>query len=329
MRLGHTLILIPVVLAGCGQSQDAVGPVDRDWPVLANASGVSIKYPSDWHSSGDPLTKVIWPPGIFAVASYPLAQARPDPECAPVTAREAMPRHGAFIYVFEMTGAPAMDSASADEFPRRPEHFELGRAERYECFGSAYAVNFREEDRSFQAMVALGPDAPERTRKIVLAVLNSFHVRRRADVRQNVEAEWLRFRVPNSWSTRAVTGALSVATPVAAGWAKTVSVTTAPFDLPADLGYHEFSLTIPRRSFQLWLVGSRESRSDARRPIDISLSLADRVERPPPGADLQFTRTVTTGDRRITATASLDRQADVSAVLGEVNRVLRTLEATE
>jgi hypothetical protein len=169
-------VLGALACSGCGAGATA-GATSGDWHVFASADfGISIRYPADWHVAHDSLTGVEWPPDILAVSSFPLAQPRPDPNCAPVTARSAIPEDGVFIYLFENTGAPSLEEASMQEFPSRPEHFTLDKPVHYDCFGISHRVAFRERDRLFQAMVAFGPETGAEMRETVLEVLDSIEV---------------------------------------------------------------------------------------------------------------------------------------------------------
>jgi hypothetical protein len=142
---------------------------------------------------------------------------------------------------------------------------------------------------------------------------------------------WLRVRVPAAWSLRSSPGAFVVATPVAPGWSRDVSFTTAPFELPADLGYYEAQPSIPSGNYQIWISALRETRAGAHRgPVRLVLTMNDRVASPlPPDVDVQFVRTKRIEDRMITATLSLDRKADLAAALRSANSILRTLEMIE
>lgn len=173
-RSGIVGVVVSCALAclGCGAAADTSGLSSRDWKVFTDHDfGISIRYPGKWHVTHDSLTDVVWPPQILAVASYPLSQVKPDPDCAPITAGRAMPEDGAFIYVFEMTGAPLLSDASLDEFPPRPEHFTLGKPVNYECFGLTHRVGFRERDRLFQSIVALGSKTSAETQETAVQVL--------------------------------------------------------------------------------------------------------------------------------------------------------------
>jgi hypothetical protein len=147
---------------------------------------------------------------------------------------------------------------------------------------------------------------------------------------QDVGVRWIRLRIPASWSVRGATGGTVVATPIAPGWSRAVSLTAAPFELAHDLGHHESSPSIPAGSYQLWISGSRQSRRGTRAgAAPLSVHSGDRVVPPPPGVGIQFARTGEIGDRVITAVVRMDRKADVDAALAEANRILRTLRMVE
>jgi hypothetical protein len=139
------------------------------------ADGVSVRYPDGWDATSRPLTPVTDPVQVLAVASYPLPRDdRGADGCMPKRALDRLPRSGAFIFGWEVTGRP---EAVPGSFPIQPRHFALTRLEDFECLGRSYAVRFREAGRYFQIHVALGPDAGSRTRKTVLRILDSFSAR--------------------------------------------------------------------------------------------------------------------------------------------------------
>jgi hypothetical protein len=143
-------------------------------------------------------------------------------------------------------------------------------------------------------------------------------------------AGWLRLRLPASWSVRGATGGTVVATPIAPGWSRAVSLTAAPFRLPDDLGQYQSTPSIPAGSYQLWISALRLSRGGTRPGAATpTVHPGDRVVRPPPGIGIQFARTLEAGDRVIRAVVSMDREADVDTALDEANRVLRTLRMIE
>ena len=59
--------------------------------------GLAVTYPGSWQATGLSLTAVVWPADRLAVASYPLPEGGPDPDCYPEAALSALPAR---------TGAP-------------------------------------------------------------------------------------------------------------------------------------------------------------------------------------------------------------------------------
>lgn len=143
---------------------------------------------------------------------------------------------------------------------------------------------------------------------------------------RTVNVGWLSLRVPLSWSVTGVQGSPVVATPIAPGWAKAVSLTAAPHGLPRGLGRRKAALRIPSGSYVLWISASRTSRKSRGTSIPIRLRRGDRVA-PAPGAAHQFVRRARAGDVDLLATLSLGDDADLDNALGVANRVLRTVRA--
>lgn len=160
----------------------------------------------------------------------------------------------------------------------------------------------------------------------------SLAIRRRPPERSRrfVCARWLCLRTPASWSARGAAGGTVVATPVAPGWSRAVSVTVAPFRLPDDLGQGETIPSIPPGNYQIWITATRRSRLGVpAAAVGLTVSRRDRTAWPPPGVGIEFARTRKLGDRVFRAVVSMDRNAEVDAALAEANRVLRTLRTVE
>jgi hypothetical protein len=134
-----------------------------------HAQGISVRYPSWWHATSAPLTPVVSPVQVLAVASYPLPHDDRGAEgCMPKEALDALPPEGAFIYGWEY-GSP-----QGERFPPRPKHFALKNFAGFECLGPSYVLHFRDAGRFFQVHVALGPRASPYTRATVLRILDTF-----------------------------------------------------------------------------------------------------------------------------------------------------------
>jgi hypothetical protein len=181
---GAAVLGLALVLAstGCGAreaSSGAAGGEGAPARLMDPDLGISVRYPANWHATTSPLTEVMWPPQRLAVASFPIRQPHPDPNCWPQTAHEAMPPDGAFLFVLEYTtGGPASAGLGEGlpEFPPRPDHFQLTDFENFECYRHSYMIRFRDGGRRFQAHVTLGEEATAETRAQALTVLDSLRV---------------------------------------------------------------------------------------------------------------------------------------------------------
>jgi hypothetical protein len=148
--------------------------------------------------------------------------------------------------------------------------------------------------------------------------------------RRTVETGWLRLRVPGDWSSQGQSGGTVVATPIAPGWSRAVSITAAPFSLSSDHGFSKSTPAIAPRSYQLWISATRSSRNGTKPGlVELQLAASDRVERPPTGVATQFLRTRRIGDRTVMAVLSTAHGADADQVLKTVNAILRTLRMVE
>src|SRR5215472_17963832 len=93
------------------------------------AAGISLRYPRGWSATARPLTQLVSPTQVAAVASFPLWQRHPDTNCTPRHALTKVGSRGAFIFMMEYKVARARD------FPPRPRRFVLPRKRvGAECF---------------------------------------------------------------------------------------------------------------------------------------------------------------------------------------------------
>lgn len=82
-----------LLLTGCGAS----------WQTF-RADRVSIRYPPGWFATSRPLTPVISPRQVVAVASYPLPRGNSGADgCEPKEALDRLPASGTFIFGWEYT----------------------------------------------------------------------------------------------------------------------------------------------------------------------------------------------------------------------------------
>jgi hypothetical protein len=135
--------------------------------------GVSATVPAGWHARVG-LTRLGFPREVVAVASFPL---RRGGSCGPDRAHADMPSDGALILVLEYRparGSVWRDGTRRSAFAPRPAHLRLPRRaqQTFECFGTGHLLRFRDADRPFQVMVALGPRASDARRQAVERVLD-------------------------------------------------------------------------------------------------------------------------------------------------------------
>ena len=147
-----------------------VAAIAPGW-IRAQADGVSLQRPRAWHATARPLTPVVYPAQVLAVASFPFPRDPRPNGCSPEGTLARMQPDGALLYVIEYDGGGVRHA----DFPPRPRRLRLVHFARYECFGPSYRVTFRESGRFFQVQVAFGRDAGAAVHATALRVLNSFH----------------------------------------------------------------------------------------------------------------------------------------------------------
>jgi hypothetical protein len=146
------------------------------WPAFHDR-GVTLRYPPTWHATTARLTHVTDPVQVVAIASYPLPRNNHgDDGCEPKEALDDLPATGAFIFGWEYPADSGFGPPKARDFPPRPAHFRLIHFAHFECAGPSYGLVFRDHGRYFQIHVALGKYASPATRRLVLRILDTFHV---------------------------------------------------------------------------------------------------------------------------------------------------------
>jgi hypothetical protein len=188
-RLVVGLLSATIVLGACGVGKEneqvrAPPPTTSQpaaWTTYQNSDGqFSIRYPSTWERSVQRLTPILTDP--FEIVSVGTYNMRPGGDlCAhlPVNALEDLGPTDAFLTIQE-EGHPQLA-----DYPSRPIEFKLGPPnEQFDgvaCVRDPTALaqwwlSFRDGNRAFYVLVALGKSASEETRQQVLQTLNSFHV---------------------------------------------------------------------------------------------------------------------------------------------------------
>lgn len=205
--------MLLLALAGCGAGAHARPSSVR------HADGVAYRVPAGWHVAARSLTPQLTNPReLFTAGTGPL-DAGPG-RCAhmPSAALAAMGDHDVLVTVQERVG-------SASAFPPRPQHFGLNGSTGSDadaCAGphpafTSYWAGFRDHNRGFHVLVAVGRSAARARVREALALLDSMRFAARRPVRMNPDdaipehdvAAGIDFAHPSAW--RRYTGALTQA----------------------------------------------------------------------------------------------------------------------
>jgi hypothetical protein len=174
------IVLLAPLLAGCGARAESPAPA-AGWTTYRDAvEGYSVRYPAQWQRARTRLTPHLANPReILTLATFPLRPGGDGCAHMPTRALRDLGPRDVLVTVQERAGSSA-------GFPGRPAHFSLSgppdRTEAQACAGrgarfAAYGLEFAERHRGFHVIVALGSDAPERSRADAVAVLDSLRVR--------------------------------------------------------------------------------------------------------------------------------------------------------
>lgn len=140
-------------------------------------NGIRFQPPSGWAVHEKQLTATVEPLQQLAFGSYEVPDRKRDPNCTPKAAIDALPRDGAFVFMFEYR---RLNRTQRMRFPAYPRFRLLGKEKRaYECFGESWLFRWRDKGRTFQAHAYLGENAERRRREELLAALRSIVVTRR------------------------------------------------------------------------------------------------------------------------------------------------------
>lgn len=159
MRDEANAVLATLAVSAAPAAAAPVGWRNHRTPEL----GVSATVPDGWHPADKPLTNIIDPREVLALATYPLPGGGKDggPCVAAKHALEAMPADGALIWLLEYR--PTRGDVWADlprsRFPPRPDSSALSRADLQPGVcgaGLGTSTTFRDADRPFQLWLLFG-----------------------------------------------------------------------------------------------------------------------------------------------------------------------------
>ncbi len=113
------------------------------------------RLPLGWHAIGRPLTGVVYPRQVLAVATYRLALPHRPRGCTPGAALRQMPAAGVLLQIVEYAPRAAGHPVRVPTLPRRPHRFSYADATYgpFECAGPSYKFDYRQAGHALQAQV--------------------------------------------------------------------------------------------------------------------------------------------------------------------------------
>ncbi len=117
---------------------------------------VAATIPRPWKVIRDPVTSVLYPRQVLAVASFRTGQIRAPRTCSPAEILNRMPKRGALLTIVEYT--PRATNGEKVAVPKLPVKgrklsYRDGTYANFECAGPSYKFEFSRHGRAFQAQV--------------------------------------------------------------------------------------------------------------------------------------------------------------------------------
>lgn len=178
---GGLLLLALLGIAACGGNTPAANeethltpPQSEAITYRSDAHRYEVTYPAGWHVVGERLTPNLDDPlEILALATYETPVGGNRCQHHPVAALEALGPRDALVVTFERRPPWAENSYP----PRRAAEVELQSGTGRFCVPDANRLDawlsFRDAGRAFYLLVAVGSEAPARTRQDVREILDS------------------------------------------------------------------------------------------------------------------------------------------------------------
>jgi hypothetical protein len=163
-------------LVAPGAAEPALRPA-RDETRTAIRGGLSVRIPPGWQLTRRQVLDVVSPVQRLVVTSFALPRRAPVGGCDPMQAVRHMPHNGAYLFMWEYTGATGLRRRDRLRLPPRPPRFKLSFVPYAPGSGVMLAgTTFREHGRVFQVQLYLGAHATRRRRAQLLALLDSLAV---------------------------------------------------------------------------------------------------------------------------------------------------------
>lgn len=164
------LVVLLLILTACTSD----GELDMQ---VWDSNGVSISYPAEWRVAPESLTPVLGFPMVIAVSTFDAPVG--GETCAQVAANalDAIGPQDVLLTIHEMPFGYAF-GPRPDNFEAAAEFIEHGDV--LECMQTDSSrirggqFRFFESDRTFDVVLAMGPDAPQEVQRQAWTMLESF-----------------------------------------------------------------------------------------------------------------------------------------------------------
>lgn len=164
------LAVLLLVLAACSSDAELS-------TLTVETSGVSILYPTEWEVAPESLTPALGFPMVLAISSFDAPVG--GETCAHVAANalDAIGPEDIVLTIHELpleyaSGPRPDDFAAAAEFVEGGDVLECMRTDASRISGGQF--RFFEDDRTFDVVLAMGPDTPQTVQDRAWAMLESF-----------------------------------------------------------------------------------------------------------------------------------------------------------
>ena len=169
-----TVVLIAgaLTLAGCNETASE-GPVAEQSPThsVISRERVSADLPSGWSEVKEPISNIVEPSPLFAVASEPVEVDPHHGGCSPSASIDDLSPEGALVSVL---------GTEPQRLPARPAKIKLNRSTHgnYECAGPSHQLAFHQNDHGVYINVWFDPARVDPVvRRQAVAFVNSLELR--------------------------------------------------------------------------------------------------------------------------------------------------------
>jgi len=195
------LVVGVLTLIGCAETASDEPGADRSREgAMLSKDRVSAEIPAGWSEIEEPISSIVDPAPLLAVASEPLEVDAPPRGCGPSAALlDQIRPSGALVEVLEAS-PPRRGPSPWRDFPSRPARIELDRDtyDTYECAGSSHQIVFRENGRGVYVHVWFDPERVDpKIRRQAVAFVNSLELRDVRGEQSSVpHSRWDRLALP-------------------------------------------------------------------------------------------------------------------------------------